>query len=146
MAGFRLVTKVEIANPNVHDLYLDDSGQLEIIGADIIDIEDCALEIAQRVKSRILLVRGEWYIDQRVGTPWKERLLVKGATAGTIRRVLREVVLGTPGVRSIRGLSVSVDGESRTATVTDLEILTDTRAVVTIAALDAPMIIEVPHG
>ena len=146
MALLRLVNTPTPANPNVHDIYLDESGQVVLIGDDITDIESYALAIAQRIKCRILLIRGEWYLDQRVGTPWKEQLLGRGVTADRIRRVLREVVLKTPGVAHLRSLKVSIDAQSRTATVTELVVVTDTRAVVTVAQLDTPMVLEMPHG
>lgn len=146
MATLRLVTAATTANPNVHDLYLDDSGQLELIGDDLLDTESYARCIAQRIKCRILLIRGEWYLDQRIGTPWKESILTKGTTATTLRRILRQVIEGTPGVKELRSLTVSMDAATRSATITQLQIEADTRILVTVADLDNPLIIEAPHG
>lgn len=149
MASFRLVTPADVdgTNPNVGDLYVNPStGQLELVGGDITDTESYAREIAQRVTTRLRMIRGEWYLDQRLGTPWIERVFRKGATAATCRRVVRDVVQATPGVQSIVSVAVSVDSASRSASVTGLSIIADTGDPVTIADLDHPFIIEVPRG
>ena len=146
MTTIRLVTAATAANPTVHDIFLDDSGQMEFIGSDITATTDYARAIAQKVKTRWLFVAGEWYLDQRQGTPWKKRILKKGVTATTVKRVLTEVAITTPGVQEVKTLDVSVNAATRVATVTDFVAVTDTRTIVDIAALDGDFIIEVPHG
>ena len=143
MGTLRLVTTATTANPNVHDLYLDDSGQLEWIGGDITDQDSYALMVAQRIKCRLLFSRGDWYQDQRLGTPWKERIWKKGVTAETVKSVIRPVIEGTPGVRALTDLSVSMDAEAREATV-EWTVTTETNLKISSADLDAPFVIEVP--
>ncbi len=145
MGSLRVVLTPTTANPNVGDLYLDDSGQLEWVGGDITDEQSYARMVIQRVRCRLMFIRGEWYLDQRQGTPWRERVWAKGVTAGTIRRVVREVVETTPGVEALSSLSVLVDRQARTASIT-LVAITDLGTEVTTDMLDGPMIIEVPHG
>lgn len=146
MATIRLVTATDADNPNLHDLYLDESGQLEIIGTDITDTADYARSVAQSVKCRILLVKGEWYQDQRLGTPWREKIWKKGTSNQVLYGIIRDVVLGTPGVRSLEAMDISTDATSRTATVSNMRVITETGVAVTVTDIDEPMIISAPEG
>lgn len=145
MATLRLVTAVTATNPNLHDLYLDDSGQLEFIGLAIADSTGYARSVAQSIKCRLLSVRGEWYIDQRVGTPWRERVWKKATSETVLYRMIQDVVLGTPGVRAVESMEISIDASSRTATVSNLQIVTETGQIVTVSQLDEPMILPAPE-
>jgi hypothetical protein len=140
--NLRLVTSTTAANPNSHDLYLDDSGQLELVGSDITDVDSYTIAVAQRIKTRLLMVRGEWYLDQRVGTPLRERVWLKGATAASIKRTLREVTESTPGVLSVESIEVSLNAAARTATAT-IQARTDLQTIATIEILDQPLVIDV---
>jgi hypothetical protein len=144
MSSFRLVTTATAANPNVHDLYLDESGQLEWIGGDITDEQSYARMVAQRIKCRSLQLRGEWYLDQRTGTPWFQRIMRKGAGAETLRQVLREVIEGTPGVRQLVRLDIDFDAATREATV-EFEAIAEMNQIVSSAQLDEPLIIGFPE-
>lgn len=146
MATLRLTAATTASNPNLHDLYLDDSGQLEIIGTDITDTTDYARSVAQSIKCRLLMIRGEWYIDQRLGTPWRERIWKKGTTETEVYRLIQDVVRGTPGVRSVESMSVDLDAEARSVTVEDLKIATENGSIVTVTQLDEPMILPAPEG
>jgi hypothetical protein len=145
MANLRIVLTTDANNPNLGDLYLDNSGQLEWVGTDIADSESYSLMILQRIRCNLLLVRGEWYLDQRIGTPWREQIWVKGTTTSTIRQVIRDAVIATPGVESISSLDVSLDNTSRTATIT-LTVVADTGTIVSTDILDRPFILEVPNA
>jgi len=145
MSNLRIVTATSTENPFVGDLYLDDSGQLEWIGSDISDAEDYSRMVLQRIRCRLLLIRGEWYMDQRVGTPWREKVWVKGASIDVIRRIIEQVAEGTPGVDSVDSLELTLDATHRTMTI-DLVATTDLGTVLTTADLDEPLIVEMPYG
>ena len=128
-----------------HDYELDDMGQPTWIGGDISDQPDYATMIAQRIKCRLWLLRGEWYLDQRVGTPWKQRIWRKGANAETLRHVLTNVITGTPGVRQLVSLDIDYTPETRSATVA-FQVLADMHLPVSSGMLDEPFIIRIPEG
>jgi len=142
MTTLRLVTATSTANPNEHDLYLDDSGQLVWIGGDVTDGEDYAMEIAQSILCRLRLIRGEWYLDQRLGLPWRERIWRKGASSATIKAIFTEAIADTPGVREVRSVAVDLDHSDRTATI-EFAAVTETGHIVTSSMLDTPFVIEV---
>ncbi len=144
--GPKLVTTSTATNPNVHDLEIDENtGQPVMIGGDIEDQTDYATMIAQRIKCRIYLWRGEWYLDQRTGTPWEQRLLRKGADEETLRQVLTAVITGTPGVRQLVSLDVDFDPATREATVA-FEVLGEMNQIVNATQLDEPFIVQIPEG
>jgi hypothetical protein len=146
MTTLRLVTEVTGANPNLHDLYLDASSQLEWIGDGDPGTEDYARDLAQRIKTRLLLVGGEWYLDIRQGTPWRERIWLKGATVEQAKAVLRRVVLSTPGVADVLSIEASLDPATRTLSVTGWQVVTDDRKMISSEDLDEPFIVEVSNG
>jgi hypothetical protein len=141
MGSMRLVTAATVANPTLHDLFLDDSGQIEWIGGDINEAESYARMVAQRILCRILLVRQEWYLDQREGTPWRESIWRKGTTAATLKAVLSDVIEHTPGVQDLRTIDVTLNATARSATV-EFEAVSDMQTMVTSAMLDAPIIVD----
>ena len=124
-----------------HDLVLNATGQLVWLGGDITEQESYARMIAQRIECRIKLVRGEWYLDQRQGTPWHEKIWRKGATASTVQRIIEQVISGTPGVKSAKSVTVTMDAAARTATIT-FQATSDMHTEVTSDMLDVPLIIE----
>lgn len=144
MSSLALTTSTTVLNPNEHDLVLDDSGQLEWIGGEPEDQPSYARMIAQRVICRVRMVRAEWYQDQRLGTPWRERLWRKGVTVDVINRVMRDVLNGTPGIRQVESLTSQIDAATRTATI-EWTVTTETDRRVSTSELDSPFIIEVPN-
>lgn len=145
MATLRITQTPTPSNPTAGDLWLDDSGQLEWVGMDITDAEDYSRAILQSIRTRLLIVRGEWYLDQRIGTPWREKVWHKGATSEVIHAIARLVIAGTPGVESIQSLRVSLDSAERSATITTT-VVSDLGTIVSTDSLDKPLLVEIPHG
>jgi len=143
--SLRLVTTTSTTNPNRHDLHLNEAGQLSFIGQDITDTEDYSLMVAQRIECRLSMVKGEWYLDQRLGTPWREQIWRKGVTEEVIRQIIQDVVTKTPGVQSLDKLEVELDFTTRDGTVT-IWATTDMQTPLTITKLDIPFIVEAPNN
>lgn len=142
-----LVTVVDAENPIIGDLRLVD-GQLSWLGADPTDPDDYTRMVAQRCRCRLLFFRGEWYQDQNLGTPWRERLLGTGITSAAAARIFRRVIESAPGVAEVTKLEVELDGATRVGTLT-FEARTDVGTIVTVEMIDLPFIItpqEVDHG
>ncbi len=65
-------------------------------------------EKAQKINNRLGLFRGEWFLDQRVGTLWWERILgIKNPDLLVVKRVLRAGILSVPGIVDVQGEEVS---------------------------------------
>lgn len=144
MSGPKLVTEATATNPNVHDYELDDRGQPVFLEDNLSDLTSYAQSVAQRLKCRWQLMQGEWYMDQRQGTPWTQVLFRKGITVETLKLAFRKVATGTPGVRSITRLEVTIDKASRRASIT-YAILMESDRLVTTDQLDEPFIVDLPE-
>ena len=64
-------------------------------------------EIAQHLRIRLKFFLGEWFLDTRLGVPYYQEILKKGAKLTVVQEVLRVVILSTPGIIEI--LSFSFD-------------------------------------
>ena len=71
---------------------------------------------AQCIKTRLGLELGQWFLAVSDGTDYQTRVLGK-YTGSTRDVVIRERVLGTPGVTKIAAYSSSLDRETRRWTV-----------------------------
>lgn len=69
--------------------------------------------IAQRIGIRFRFVLGEWFLDQRLGVPWLQRILVWNPDVRDIKRIFRQVVTTTPGVVSCSDFDLIIDKPSR---------------------------------
>ena len=54
--------------------------------------------VLQLVTQRIKFFLGEWFLDNSAGLPWFQQILVKNADQSTVDGLLRDCILGTPGV------------------------------------------------
>jgi hypothetical protein len=77
---------------------------------------DIPAAVAQAVQTRLLLIQGEWYLDQDDGTPYYSLILGTG-TQNTYDDAIQSRILETPGVVSIDEYSSSLNAQ-RQLTVT----------------------------
>jgi len=137
----KLVTTVDAENPVVGDLELR-NGQLVWLGEDPDDVDEARAETAQRLRVRLHFAKGEWFLDQRLGLPIWEEMLVKAPDLSRVRRAFREAIAGTPGIESVESVEVSLDSTTRELSV-DFTATTADGQTITAADLDAPYIVEV---
>ena len=74
--------------------------------------QDVPDAVAQLVVTRFALWQGEWWLDQRDGTPYKTQVLGK-YTAATRDPVLRFRALDTQGVTELVSYSSDLNRETR---------------------------------
>lgn len=94
--------KVDLNNPDLGDLYLDNNG-MEVLE------QDLGAEVAQRITVRFNFFLGEWFLDATEGTPWFQRVLVKAPSDRVIRTVLTQIIVNTEGVANIVSLAYDID-------------------------------------
>ncbi|HAU3138709.1 TPA: hypothetical protein JDD40_004926 [Salmonella enterica subsp. diarizonae] len=75
----------------------------------LIDSPEC---VAQAVKTRFALWRGQWFLDLTKGTPYVQSVLGKQRSDVYILAI-RERIQDTPGVLSILSFDTNYDGTSR---------------------------------
>ena len=107
---FLLTTVVDALNPVAWDLTLDATGNL-------LFVTDELEELRQRLTHRLRFFRGEWFLDTRLGVPFFEDILVKNPRRELVTSILREVILKTDGVASIKTFTLDIDNATRAATV-----------------------------
>ncbi|WP_426576667.1 hypothetical protein ACP179_20265 [Xenorhabdus stockiae] len=71
--------------------------------------------VAQAVKTRLDLWRGDWFLDVEEGTSYREAVLEKNYTSAL---ALEERILETEGVTEILSLDVTRDPNTRKITIT----------------------------
>jgi hypothetical protein len=87
-----------------HDLDLS-SNNIELIeGID---------EIVQKLRIRYQFFLGEWFLDERVGIPYYEKILVKSPNLSDVNSILREVAVTTPGIAEVDRFDSEFDARTR---------------------------------
>ena len=110
------------------DLQLDQNGDL-LIQDDALKIVDGDDAIVQHLSIRLRFFKGEFFLDTRLGVPYFDQVLIKNPDLVSVRGILREVILETPGIDTIDAFSTEFDGLTRklavtfTATKIDGEVL-----------------------
>lgn len=87
--------------------------------------------IRQDVEQRLSLIRGEWFLDNALGFPLFQQVLVKSPVLSAIKALYRDALLETPGVVSVNALDLTFNSQTRKLKVffsasTDLGELTAT--------------------
>lgn len=98
------------------DLKMDLDGDLDVTDGEVTLVID-EEAIAQHLKIRLRTYRGEWFLDTREGIPYKEFILVKNPNRLIVESIFREVIVGTPGIKSLNSFSLDIDGTTRALTL-----------------------------
>jgi len=97
-----------------------------------------------KILARHRMWKGEWFRDLREGFPWREIVLgVKSPDLEVIRAAYRRMLLTTPGVLSIVGLTLTPDYPNRNLGISFEVIGTDARIIV--SPDDDAFVIPVPE-
>ena len=89
---------------------LDADGDM-LFGRGAVDFyENSAEGVAQCVRTRLALWRGQWFIDTSAGTPWLQEILGRREA---VEVILRSRILETPGVRELSAFEAIFDPETR---------------------------------
>lgn len=72
--------------------------------------------VGQRVKTRLGLFTGEWFLDTTEGTPWQTSVLGK-YTQSAYDKVIQDRITSTPDVLSLDAYSSTLDPNKRALTV-----------------------------
>lgn len=76
-------------------------------------------EIAQHVRSVLLICQGEWFLDLAFGTPWFTRVIGQKFSSGQVNITVRDAILSIDGVSEIVDLrSTRPTSDNRTVRIT----------------------------
>lgn len=74
--------------------------------------------IGQNVKTRLLLIMGEWFLDDDAGLPYLPEIVKEPANADLAESLIKRCILGTLGVSKIAEFSLNLDHETRILSIT----------------------------
>lgn len=83
-------------------------------------IADMAVEAeacAQNVKTRLLLLQQEWFLDTDAGVPWRQDIMVKPANLALAESIVKRTILETEDVSELRSFSITFDRNTRRLTI-----------------------------
>jgi len=83
-----------------------DTWDIELAQGDLRTV-DALDAITQHVAIGLQFFRGEWLLDQRIGIPYYQNILIKNPDFNLVRFLLREAVLQTPGVTGLTSFTTT---------------------------------------
>jgi hypothetical protein len=97
-------------------LKLDENGKLDFSGGTLHVISGSDA-IVQGVLTRMRLFRGEWYADDEAGVPYRQKVFVKNPNIADIENEFRAVIRNSPGITAVEYVRLTLNGDTREATV-----------------------------
>lgn len=88
-------------DPSTHDLVLVD-GAAQLVAS-----------VEQKIKIRLLFIRGEWFLDIEAGIPYIDQVFVKQPNIDLLRALYRTEIIETPGVLAVREMRVTFISSTR---------------------------------
>ena len=77
------------------------------------DAEACA----QNVRTRLYLLQGEWFLDTDAGMPYLQKITQKPADLAYAEAVIKQTILGTDGINSIKEIRLLFNPDTRNLNV-----------------------------
>lgn len=91
-------------------------GDLLIVDGDLV-INSGIGGIQQDILTRLRTYLGEWFLDNTIGMPYFQQILLKNPDQSKIDAAFINMIMGTPGVISLVSYSFATDFVLRTLTV-----------------------------
>ncbi len=91
-------------------------GDLVLLNGDLV-INSGTDAIKQNVLQRLKTYLGEWFLDNRIGLPFYQQILVKNPDQGVIDGILQNAILDTPGIVSLNKYLATLERGTRKLTV-----------------------------
>lgn len=73
--------------------------------------------VRQHLKQRLQTFLGEWFLDNRVGVPYYEHILIKNPNPSVLDTVFKSVILNTPGILELIEFDIDLDEATRQMTL-----------------------------
>lgn len=99
------------------DLKLDTTHDLDVTAGQL-TLLDGIDAIAQSCTIRLQFFQGEWFLDQRLGVPWFQRILGQKPRLNAVSNILQKAITLTPGILAITGFEMDFDLPTRTLSIT----------------------------
>lgn len=96
--------------------------------------------VVQRLRQRFAMVKGEWFLDRRLGVPYREQLLVKNPDRGLVCSIFRRIIVDTPGFSRVVTISAELTKATRSMALNFEAVLEDPNVIV--RGVDAPFLLR----
>ena len=93
-------------------------GDLELDGNDLVLTVGTVENVGQNILQRLRTYLGEWFLDNAIGLPYYQQILVKNPDQGNIDAIFLNAILGTRGVQQVNRYEFRVDFNTRQLFVT----------------------------
>ena len=67
----------------------------------------------QKLRNRLKIVQGEWYLDTLLGLPYFSQIFVKNPNWQLVTSLIKKLILGTNGVLQIVAFGLTIDAANR---------------------------------
>lgn len=104
------------------DLLLDADGDLDVNALDL-RLVDGAARVRQQLQVKLLLWRGEWFLDSDFGTPYLQSILGKELTLSGALAAIRASILEVEGVQKLTKFEFKFSNATRALDV-DFDVQT----------------------
>lgn len=74
--------------------------------------------LRQRLRTRLLTFRNEWFLDPDIGVPYYDSVFVKNPELGALTSAFSAVILGTVGITSLTDIQFDLVASTRELTLT----------------------------
>lgn len=74
--------------------------------------------VAQNVRTRLLLVLGEWFLDTEDGVPYLEKIFIKPEDLAQVEAILKARISETEGVQTLFDFQLLFERSTRSVTIT----------------------------
>jgi hypothetical protein len=98
------------------NLALDDNNDIFADGYALARVDEKE-QIAQRIKTRLQLFFGEWFLDRGLGVPWLQEILIKNPRAAVVQGALKQAIINTPDVVALLDFTITDSDTNRAVTV-----------------------------
>jgi len=101
----------------MQDLILSErDGDLLFRNSDLVMSSE-ADAVAQRIQSKLRLIRSEYFRNRRAGVPYFEKVLQKNPRSEIVRSVIRRMISDDPDVEKVESLNFVFDGVTKRMTI-----------------------------
>ena len=92
------------------DFEQDDDGDLVVTNNNLVFVIG-AQDARQRIIQRLRTVRGEWFLDRRMGVPYFENVFQKKINPAIVASVIQAEIVSTPGVIELQSFDGDLDSD-----------------------------------
>lgn len=79
-----------------------------------LQLADGAEAVRQHLSQRLKTFLAEWFLDMRVGLPWRQQIMVKNPDPVVLDSVFKAEIVNTPRISELLSFDLAIDAGSRT--------------------------------